>query len=119
LKERQNDELAYIIWGDRLEGWKRDVNAATDGVFNAFGRAGRTGFSRTGNVAFDDWREKELARIEEERRKLDEMRADFETYVRELRRAKDQDEFDRFMAARSKSAPARRSKSVPNVVDEG
>jgi len=111
--------LAYIIWGDRLEGWKRDVNAATDGVFNAFGRAGRTGFSRTGNVAFDDWREKELARIEEERRKLDEMRADFETYVRELRRAKDQDEFDRFMAARSKSAPARRSKSVPNVVNEG
>ena len=25
--------LAYIIWGDRLEGFKRDVNRATDGVF--------------------------------------------------------------------------------------
>ena len=25
--------LAYIIWGDRLEGFKRDVNRATDGIF--------------------------------------------------------------------------------------
>ncbi len=25
--------LAYIIWGDRLDGFKRDVNRATDGVF--------------------------------------------------------------------------------------
>ncbi|TIX06797.1 MAG: DUF2852 domain-containing protein, partial [Mesorhizobium sp.] len=23
--------LAYIIWGDRLDGFKRDVNRATDG----------------------------------------------------------------------------------------
>jgi hypothetical protein len=28
------------------------------------------------------------------------MREDFETYVRELRRAKDQDEFDRYMRDR-------------------
>jgi hypothetical protein len=25
--------LAYIIWGDRLDGFKRDVNRATDGIF--------------------------------------------------------------------------------------
>ena len=45
--------------------------------------------ARTGNVAFDDWREAELTRLEEERRKLDEARAEFDEYLRELRRAKD------------------------------
>jgi hypothetical protein len=102
--------LAYIIWGDRLEGFKRDVNRATDGIFagcrrnsEKAARWGHRGFARTGNVAFDDWREKELARLEEERRKLDEMREEFDEYARELRRAKDQEEFDRFMASRNKS----------------
>ena len=102
--------LAYIIWGDRLDGFKRDVNRATDGVFAGCRRSadraqrwghGR-GYARTGNVAFDDWREKELERLDEERRKLDEMRDQFDEYARELRRAKDQEEFDRFMAERAK-----------------
>ncbi len=101
--------LAYIIWGDRLDGFKRDVNRATDGIFAGCRRgsdkASRWGHgsARTGNVAFDDWREKELERLNEERRKLDEMLTQFDEYARELRRAKDQDEFDRFMAARNKS----------------
>ncbi|MBZ9996337.1 DUF2852 domain-containing protein [Mesorhizobium sp. BH1-1-4] len=106
--------LAYIIWGDRLEGFKRDVNRATDGIFAGCRRgsdkAARwgNGSARTGNVAFDDWREKELERLNEERRKLDEMLTQFDEYARELRRAKDQDEFDRFMANRNKStAPAK------------
>lgn len=93
--------LAYIIWGDRLDGFKRDVNRATDGVFRGCRHARRRSQApRTGNVAFDDWREKEFERLAEERRKLDEMRDEFDTYLRELRRAKDQEEFDRFMAAR-------------------
>jgi hypothetical protein len=105
--------LAYIIWGDRLDGFKRDVNRATDGIFagcrHGADRAQRWGRSgRTGNVAFDDWREKELERLAEERRKLDEMLAEFDDYARELRRAKDQEEFDRFMANRNKhTAPAK------------
>jgi uncharacterized membrane protein YgcG len=109
--------LAYIIWGDRLEGFKRDVNRATDGIFAGCRRgADKThrwghGVSRTGNVAFDDWREKELERLAEERRKLDETLAEFDDYVRELRRAKDQDEFDRFMANRSRSTPAKSDKN--------
>jgi hypothetical protein len=100
--------LAYIIWGDRLDGFKRDVNKATDGIFAGCRRgadkAHRWGHSsaRTGNVAFDDWRDKELERLAEERRKLDEALAEFDDYARELRRAKDQEEFDRFMAARNK-----------------
>lgn len=101
--------LAYIIWGDRLDGFKRDVNRATDGIFAGCRRgsdkAARWGHgsARTGNVAFDDWREKELERLNEERNKLDEMLTQFDEYARELRRAKDQDEFDRFMANRNKS----------------
>ena len=101
--------LAYIIWGDRLDGFKRDVNKATDGMFaSCRGRSHWKAQSRTGNVAFDDWREKEFERLAEERRKLDETLAEFDDYARELRRAKDQEEFDRFMANRSKSTPAKR-----------
>ena len=101
--------IAYIIWGDRLDGFKRDVNGATDRVFSGWGGCGKRGFrhaARTGNVAFDDWRSKELDRLAEERRKLDETLAEFDAYARELRRAKDQQEFDRFMAERSRSTPA-------------
>ncbi len=96
--------LAYIIWGDRLDDVKGDLSKVRDKVFGSC-RKGPAMYGRTGNVAFDDWRATELARIEEERRKLDEMRDEFDSYLRELRRAKDQQEFDRFMAARSKSTP--------------
>jgi hypothetical protein len=110
--------LAYIIWGDRLDGFKRDVNRTTDGIFagcrrgadkaHRWGHGSRGMGGRTGNVAFDDWRDKELERLAEERRRLDDMLAEFDEYARELRRAKDQEEFDRFMAKRNRStAPAR------------
>ncbi|MEE2951313.1 MAG: DUF2852 domain-containing protein [Pseudomonadota bacterium] len=95
--------LAYILWGDRLESFKRDVNLSTDRFMSGVKRSGMGkgfGFERTGNVAFDDWREKELSRLDEERRRLNEAAAEFEEYARELRRAKDQEEFDRFMSDR-------------------
>ena len=74
---------------DRLEGFKRDVNRATDGIFAGCRRGSHKaarwghGSARTGNVAFDDWREKELERLAEERRKLDEMLSQFDDYARE------------------------------------
>lgn len=115
--------LAYIIWGERLDGFKRDVNQATDGVFRSFRTASRGTASFTGNVAFDEWREKEIERLNEQRRKLDELRSEFEEELRELRRAKDQEEFDRFMAKRDmardgagKTKP--RGKSVPDMTNE-
>ncbi|MGB3386596.1 MAG: DUF2852 domain-containing protein [Pseudaminobacter sp.] len=113
--------LAYIIWGDRLEGFKRDVNRATDGVFTGCRRASRRRYSGTGNLAFDEWREKELERLAEERRKIDETLTEFDDYMRELRRAKDQEEFDRFMANRNKpSAPTANNNgnSKPGLLDE-
>lgn len=96
--------LAYILWGDRLGNFKREVNRATENMFSNCRSAARTS-GATGNVAFDDWREKELDRLAEERRKLEAMRDEFDEYVRELRRAKDQEEFDRFMAHRNRPAP--------------
>ena len=94
--------LAYILFGEKLKTFKKDANDTVDGMCSAFKRGGRRSnwTHRTGNVAFDDWREAELARLDEERRKLDEMREEFDTYARELRRAKDQEEFDRFMRDR-------------------
>ncbi len=120
--------LAYILWGDRLDDIKRDINQATDGVGRAFKRKNHScGFGRhphvsqTGNLAFDEWRDEELKRLEEERRRLNEMRQEFDDHLRELRRAKDREEFDTFMAARKK-AVARRdkpaggtSKTVPDA----
>ncbi len=123
--------LAYIIWGDRLEGFKRDVNRATDDVARSFrgfgpGRGAHNhgghpaSHARTGNVAFDDWRTAELERLTEERRKLDALREEFDSHMRELRRAKDQDEFDRFMANRNRStAPAKKDDSdKDNLLDD-
>ena len=96
--------LAYIVWGNRFGGFKHEMNNAADNVCGAFRRRsqhfGRGPFG-TGNIAFDEWREKELQRLDEERRKLEEMRTEFEDYARELRRAKDREEFDRFMAERN------------------
>jgi hypothetical protein len=100
--------LAYILWGDRFHDMARDArdqwrSSPLRGAMDQM--ATGTAYARTGNVAFDDYREKELKRLEEERAKLDRMRNDFDDFLRELRRAKDQDEFDRFMAAKGHGAP--------------
>lgn len=98
--------LAYILWGDRLNGFKDEINRATDGMFSNCRRSAPRTMYSTGNVAFDEWRARELERLAEERRKLDSMRDEFDEYMRELRRAKDQEEFDRFMANRNRPAPS-------------
>jgi hypothetical protein len=90
--------LAWIIWGDEIarkaENLKGQFHSLSERGSSAF-RAGP--FGQTGNVAFDEYRARELKRLEEERRKLEEMRAEFESFLKELRRVKDQEEFDRFM----------------------
>jgi hypothetical protein len=57
-------------------------------------------YSSTGNVAFDDWKKAELTRLDEERRRLDEAQREFAEYVEAIRRSKDREEFERFMAER-------------------
>lgn len=107
--------LAYILWGDRFEGLARDAKDQWRGspLKGAFDQMSNTaGYARTGNVAFDDYRERELKRLEEERAKLDAMRADFDDFLRELRRARDQEEFDRFMANRGRTSGGSESASA-------
>ena len=58
------------------------------------------GFAQSGNAAFDEYKRDQLQRLEEQRRKLAEEQRAFRDFVEKLRRAKDQDEFDRFMAER-------------------
>lgn len=118
--------LVYIIWGERLEIFKRDVNAATDSILSSFRSASPwKGGGATGNVAFDEWREKEIRRLAEERAKLDDMAAEFEAFMRDSRRGGDHDEFKRFMSSRetgaageAKPAVSRRSKSTPRLLDD-
>jgi len=58
------------------------------------------GFAGSGNAAFDDYKREQLKRLDEERRRLEDEQKAFRDFVDRLRRAKDQDEFDRFMADR-------------------
>ena len=107
--------LAYIIWGDRIAAFKQQAERKCNGFFaNAWCRS-NTSATRSGNVAFDEWQKSELERLSAERRKLDEMCAEFDAHIVELRRARDQDEFERFMDARKRS----KSKSRKSGKDSG
>ena len=104
--------LAYILWGSNFpgvrshfDGMKRDWNDAWCSPRNGF-RSERSYRSQSGNAAFDDYRTEQLKRLDEERRRLDEEQKAFRDFVERLRRAKDQDEFDRFMAERRSPPPA-------------
>jgi Protein of unknown function (DUF2852) len=65
----------------------------------------RWAYSPTGNVAFDTYKKEQLDRLEAERRQLDEEQKAFGEHLAKLRRAKDQEEFDRFMAERDAPKP--------------
>lgn len=101
--------LAYILFGEKFQDFKREANRKADRAFAWCRTNSYSATGSTGNVAFDDWRKAELERLDEERRRLDEMRAEFDTYARELRRAKDQEEFDRFMRDRQQVKTADQS----------
>jgi hypothetical protein len=66
----------------------------------------RPGHTSTGNFAFDEHRRSKLERLEEERRRLDEETRVFGEFVEELKRAKDREAFDAFMAKRRNGATA-------------
>ncbi len=54
----------------------------------------------TGNAAFDAWKSAELARLEEERRRLEDAHREFAEWLENVRKAKDREEFERFMNER-------------------
>ena len=101
--------LAYLAW--QLMGYpvptewraafERNFSSMTGSVAGV-----QPGYTSTGNFAFDEHRRSELERLEEERRRLDEEARAFGEFVEELKRAKDRQEFDAFMAKRRNGATA-------------
>jgi hypothetical protein len=102
--------LAYIIWGekfggsaDRAQGW---VNKQKAWCGNQKFRHGFGSQSTSGNAAFDEYRDEQLKRLDEERRRLDEEVNGFNEYMRNLRMARDREEFDRFMRDKNANRPS-------------
>lgn len=108
--------LAILFW--RLAGrpditapfrswWAHSRPATAGGPWNwsptAFGGP-RAFYGNSGNSAFEDYKARELARLEEERRRLAEEQKAFGEFMEELRRTKDREEFDRFMSNRRSSS---------------
>ena len=96
--------ILYMSYGREMgldlsnwRGAKRAGNRAMSGMGAWSKPAG------TGNAAFDAWREEEMARLDEERRKLDDAKAEFDAYVSELRRARDREEFEAFRRRREET----------------
>jgi hypothetical protein len=101
--------LAYLVW--KLMGYPvpTEWKAAFERNFSSLASSVvgvRPGYTSTGNFAFDEHRRSELERLEEERRRLDEEARAFGEFVEELKRAKDREEFDAFMAKRRNGATA-------------
>ena len=101
--------VAYLVW--KFAGYPMPETARAF-VENRWGRAfgpaaGWTpAYRSTGNSAFEEYRRRELQRLEEERRRLDEESRAFAVFVEELKRAKDREEFDAFMAKRRAASQA-------------
>jgi hypothetical protein len=92
-----------LFWpiGLAVLAWKKWGGAAnTDPSGQAQVRVGSGLEYDTGNSAFEDFKRAELARLEEERRKLVEAQAEFGDFLDRLKRARDREEFERFMTDR-------------------
>jgi hypothetical protein len=101
--------VAYLVW--KFAGYPMPEAARSfveDRWARAFGPAAgwSPGLRPTGNSAFEEYRRRELQRLEEERRRLDEESRAFAVFVEELKRAKDREEFDAFMAKRRSAGQA-------------
>jgi hypothetical protein len=76
--------LAFLIWRRRGGRWQR---------WMADDRRKLRCIPSSGNAAFDEYREETLRKVSDERHT-------FREFLERLRKAKDKDEFDRFMAER-------------------
>jgi hypothetical protein len=89
--------LTYMIWSGRMTCWSRGGRSHwTHKMERMQEKASRWAGGRypsSGNVAFDEYREETLRRLEQEQR-------EFREFLERLRHAKDKAEFDQFMAER-------------------
>ncbi|GEP02385.1 DUF2852 domain-containing protein [Methylobacterium oxalidis] len=107
--------VAYIAW--KLAGYpalaemrdlaSRGVSSWNGGPRPAsrFARAFEAANGASGNWAFDEYRKAELDRLDAQRRALQEESRAFAEFVEELKRAKDREQFDAFMAKRRAQGP--------------
>ena len=102
--------LAYILWGEmfggspeKAQGFVNRSKAWANANCGPRGHFRHNGFrqSSSGNAAFDDYRAEQLRRLEEERKRLDEEINAFHEHMANLRKARDREEFDRFMGERN------------------
>ena len=105
---RNLEEKVMHSWPEKARRWgcaRRQDAAGWQTASWGFSPAGFSGglsaMRPTGNAAFDEWRDGELARLEEERRKLETAEREFSDHIESLRRAKDRQEFEAFMRARA------------------
>ena len=105
--------LGYKVWQRRYGGddlqtfaaakWSQARNAMAGASWSTSSApcgGGRFYSPSTGNAAFDEWKGAELARLEEERRKLEDAHREFCEFLDNIRKAKDREEFERFMNER-------------------
>ena len=90
--------LFYLIGSGKMHQWKQE-RWAQRGFGCGPGGFRFHGFHSTGNASFDAYRDETL-------KKLDDEQKAFAQFVDKLRRAKDQAEFDQFMAERGAAKPA-------------
>ncbi len=99
--------LSYILWGEYMGGSAEKAGAFINRQKSWAGRcqSGRDSWksnrSYSGNAAFDEYREEQIRRLDEERRRLDEEIHAFHEHLKNLRMARDREEFDRFMRDRN------------------
>ena len=99
--------LGYILWGEKFGGSPEKAQAYFDKgrAWCSSGKHGRKAWhghhmASSGNAAFDEYRSEQLKRLEEERARLDAEIEEFHEYMANLNKAKDREEFDRFMNER-------------------
>ena len=115
--------LIYLKWSGRMFGFRgcyghwsspegRDARHAAREEWRSMKRQARWGRRQgwghqgSGNVAFDEYRDATL-------RKLDEEQREFHDYLDRLRSAKDRAEFDQFMRERGNQPPANEPPATP------
>ncbi len=86
----------FAMWGGAQTGWS--------GTERDLAR-------NSGNAVFEEYKKATLERLEEERRKLVAEQQAFSDFLNDLRRAKDREEFERFMRDRE----ARRADDARDV----
>ena len=94
--------LAYMIWSGDMGCCNKNGRSRHGFWERPWKRGGDAGFGggfSSGNVAFDEYREATLRQLEEDQR-------EFTLFIDRLRRAKDQREFDEFMAERMRRKQA-------------